>query len=55
MNAEQRVGSTTVIAVVRDGRIAMASDGPGIALAEIDVDRVEAVRKAMPVAKHRRL
>ena len=35
--------------------IAMASDGPGIALAEIDVDRVEAVRKAMPVAKHRRL
>ena len=27
MNAEQRIGSTTVIAVVRDGRIAMASDG----------------------------
>jgi len=27
MNAEQRVLSTTVIAVVRDGRIAMASDG----------------------------
>ena len=27
MNAEQRVRSTTVIAVVRDGRIAMASDG----------------------------
>ena len=27
MNAEQRVSSTTVIAVIRDGRVAMASDG----------------------------
>jgi len=27
MNAEQRLRSTTVIAVIRDGRIAMASDG----------------------------
>lgn len=35
--------------------IARASDGPGIALAEIDLDRVASVRRSMPVASHRRL
>lgn len=35
--------------------VAAASDGPGLALAEIDLDRVERVRRAMPVAAHRRL
>jgi predicted amidohydrolase len=35
--------------------VAMASDGPGIALAEIDLARVDRVRRAMPVAEHRRL
>jgi predicted amidohydrolase len=34
---------------------AMAADGPGLALAEIDLERVRAVRAAMPVADHRRL
>jgi predicted amidohydrolase len=29
--------------------IAMASDGPGLALAEIDLDRVAAIRRAIPV------
>jgi predicted amidohydrolase len=35
--------------------IAMASDGPGLALAEIDLGRVARVRQGMPVASHRRL
>jgi deaminated glutathione amidase len=35
--------------------IARASDGPGIALAEIDLERVRTIRKGMPVAAHRRL
>lgn len=35
--------------------IAMASDGPGLALAEIDLARVAQVRRGMPVASHRRL
>jgi len=35
--------------------IAMASDGPGLALAEIDLHRVERTRKGMPVREHRRL
>ena len=35
--------------------VAMASDGPGFALAEIDLDRVERVRQAIPVCRHRRL
>ncbi len=35
--------------------VAMAPDGPGLALAEIDLDRVRRVRAAMPVADHRRL
>ena len=35
--------------------VARASDGPGLALAEIDLDRVEKVRRAIPVAGHRRL
>jgi predicted amidohydrolase len=35
--------------------IATASDGPGIALAEIDLDRVDRVRRAIPVAQNRRL
>jgi predicted amidohydrolase len=35
--------------------VAMASDGPGFALAEIDLDRVERVRQAIPVRRHRRL
>jgi predicted amidohydrolase len=35
--------------------VATAADGPGLALAEIDLDRVAAVRQAIPVARHRRL
>lgn len=35
--------------------IAVASDGPGFALAEIDLDRVERVRRAIPVRQHRRI
>jgi predicted amidohydrolase len=35
--------------------VADAADGPGLALAEIDLTRVAAVRRAMPVADHRRL
>jgi predicted amidohydrolase len=34
---------------------ATASDGPGIAIAEIDLDRVARVRRAIPVAQHRRV
>ena len=35
--------------------IALAPDGPGLALAEIDPRRVEEVRHGMPLAEHRRL
>jgi predicted amidohydrolase len=35
--------------------IAAASDGPGLALAEIDLERVARVRRQIPVAEHRRL
>ena len=35
--------------------VAMASDGPGIALAEIDLGRVRRVRRSIPVAGHGRL
>ncbi len=35
--------------------VAVASDGPGLALAEIDLDRVERVRRAIPVSRHRRI
>ncbi|MES1244193.1 MAG: carbon-nitrogen hydrolase family protein [Acidobacteriota bacterium] len=35
--------------------VATASDGPGLALAEIDLDRVEKVRRAIPVSTHRRI
>jgi deaminated glutathione amidase len=35
--------------------VACASDGPGLAIAEIDLERVAAVRRALPVAAHRRL
>lgn len=35
--------------------VAMTPDGPGLALAEIDLERVRRVRAAMPVAEHRRL
>lgn len=35
--------------------MATASDGPGLALAEIDLERVEKVRRAIPVARHRRV
>jgi len=35
--------------------VATAPDGPGLALAEIDLDRVARVREAIPVARHRRL
>lgn len=35
--------------------VAMASDGPGLAMAEIDLERVARVRRAMPVQSHRRL
>ena len=34
--------------------IAMASDGTALALAEIDLDRVEGTRRGMPVSSHRR-
>jgi deaminated glutathione amidase len=32
--------------------IAMASDGPGLALAEIDLERVARIRRSMPVSHH---
>ena len=35
--------------------VAMCSDGPGIALAEIDLTRVDSTRAGMPVSSHRRL
>ncbi|MEQ1565004.1 MAG: carbon-nitrogen hydrolase family protein [Myxococcota bacterium] len=35
--------------------VGMASDGAGLALAEIDLDRVERVRRSIPVAAHRRI
>lgn len=35
--------------------VARASDGPGLALAEIDLARVERVRRGMPLSAHRRL
>jgi predicted amidohydrolase len=35
--------------------IGSASDGPGLALAEIDLDRVARVRKQIPVSQHRRI
>lgn len=35
--------------------VAVASDGPGLALAEIDLARVERVRRAIPVSTHRRI
>jgi predicted amidohydrolase len=35
--------------------VAMAAEGPGLALAEIDLERVRRVRAAIPVADHRRL
>jgi deaminated glutathione amidase len=35
--------------------VAVASDGPGLAIAEIDLARVERVRRAIPVRQHRRL
>ncbi|HVT57744.1 MAG TPA: carbon-nitrogen hydrolase family protein [Thermoanaerobaculia bacterium] len=35
--------------------LATASDGPGLALAEIDLERVQRVRRAIPVRLHRRL
>lgn len=35
--------------------VGSVSDGPGLALAEIDPDRVSRVRRAIPVDQHRRL
>ena len=35
--------------------VARASDGPGIALAEIDLERAARIRRAIPVAQHRRV
>jgi predicted amidohydrolase len=35
--------------------VACASDGPGLALAEVDRDRVARVRRALPVEQHRKL
>jgi predicted amidohydrolase len=35
--------------------VAVAPDGPGLALAEIDLERVARVRSAIPVRQHRRL
>ena len=32
--------------------MAMSPDGPGLALAEIDLDRLSAIRRAIPVADH---
>lgn len=34
--------------------VAVAPDGPGLAMAEIDLERVARVRQAIPVARHRR-
>ncbi len=34
--------------------VAMVADGPGVALAEIDLDRLQRVRTSMPVTDHRR-
>ena len=34
--------------------VAMAADGPGVALAEIDRERLQRVRASMPVIDHRR-
>jgi predicted amidohydrolase len=36
-------------------RVALASDGPGYALAELDLDLVARTRRRIPVALHRRL
>ncbi|MCB9666209.1 MAG: carbon-nitrogen hydrolase family protein [Alphaproteobacteria bacterium] len=35
--------------------VGMASDGPGLALATLDLDRVTEVRRAIPLAQHRTL
>lgn len=35
--------------------VGSASDGPGLALAEIELDRVHRIRRAIPVREHRRL
>ena len=35
--------------------VASVSDGPGLALAEIDLGRVARVRAGIPMARHRRL
>jgi predicted amidohydrolase len=35
--------------------VASVPDGPGFALAEIDLERVRRIRRSMPVAAHRRL
>ncbi|MCA9566223.1 MAG: carbon-nitrogen hydrolase family protein [Myxococcales bacterium] len=35
--------------------VGMAGDGEGLALAEIDLERVERTRRGMPLAQHRRL
>ncbi len=35
--------------------VARASDGPGLAIAEVDLSRVDGVRRAIPVSRHRRL
>jgi predicted amidohydrolase len=32
--------------------VARASDGPGLALAEVDLDRVARIRRAIPVGAH---
>ena len=34
--------------------VAMVADGPGLALAEIDRERLVRIRAAMPVVDHRR-
>jgi predicted amidohydrolase len=35
--------------------VATAGDGPGLAMAEIDLGRLERIRRSMPVFQHRRL
>jgi predicted amidohydrolase len=35
--------------------VAMAADGPGLAMAEVDMQGVQRARKAIPVRDHRKI
>lgn len=35
--------------------LGMSPDGEGLALAEVDLDRIDSIRRAMPLSNHRRL